>query len=159
MFFNNIPIKTGIVTIKNIFNAISISEIPSLDKLVPKIDNEMPKINGIVITLNILITAVKDIDKATSPLAKEVKIFEVAPPGAAASIITPIAISGDNGQIYTSIKATIGKSINWDINPTKNSFGFKNILVKSEIDNPSPSENIINAKAIGKTTSVTIFII
>ena len=67
MFFNNIPIKTGIVTIKNIFNAISISEIPSLDKLVPKIDNEMPKINGIVITLNILITAVKDIDKATSP--------------------------------------------------------------------------------------------
>ena len=40
-----------------------------------------------------------------------------------------------------------------------NSFGFKNILVKSEIDNPRPNENIINAKAIGKTTSVTIFII
>ena len=59
-----------------------------------------------------LITAVKEIDNATSPFAKEVSILEVAPPGAAASIITPMAISGDNGQIETKMIATIGKIIN-----------------------------------------------
>ena len=65
----------------------------------------------IKITLSILMTAVRDIESATSPLAKEVKIFEVAPPGADASIITPIAISGDTGQIKTRINATIGNII------------------------------------------------
>ena len=51
-------------------------------------------------------------DNATSPFANEVSILEVAPPGAAANIITPIAISGDSGQMETKIKATIGKIIN-----------------------------------------------
>ena len=41
-----------------------------------------------------LITAVSETDNATSPLANFVRIFEVTPPGAAAMIITPIAISG-----------------------------------------------------------------
>ena len=156
---NNIPINTGIVTIKNIFNAISIREMPWLAKLVPSKDKEIPKIKGIVITLKILIAAVKEIDKATSPFANEVRIFEVAPPGAAASIITPIAISGDKGQTYTSSKATIGKMISWEKKPIRNSFGFKNILVKSFIESPRPNENIIKAKVIGKITSVTIFTI
>ena len=110
-----------------------------------------------VITLKILITAVKDIDKATSPLANEVRIFEVAPPGAAARIITPIAISGDSGHKETKMRATIGKIINCDKKPIKNSLGFVNILVKSFKDKPSPKENIIKARAIGSTTSVTIF--
>ena len=105
------PIKTGIVTIKNIFKAMSINEIPSLAKFKPKKERDIPRINGIVTTLKILITAVKEIDKATSPLAKEVRIFDVAPPGAAASIITPMAISGEAGKIRTKIKATIGRII------------------------------------------------
>ena len=48
---------------------------------------------GTEIMLIKLITAVKDIDKATSPLANFVKTFEVTPPGAAAIIINPNAIS------------------------------------------------------------------
>ena len=44
--------------------------------------------------LNKLIIAVKEIDNATSPSANLVIMFEVTPPGAAAIIITPIAISG-----------------------------------------------------------------
>ena len=48
--------------------------------------------------------------------------------------------------------------ISWEKNPIKNSLGLANILVKSFRERPSPNENIINAKAIGKTTSVTIFI-
>ena len=48
---------------------------------------------GTDIILIKLITAVKDIDKATSPFANFVITFEVTPPGAAAIIIIPIAIS------------------------------------------------------------------
>ena len=72
---------------------------------------ELISIKGTVITLNKLIIAVSEIERATSPFANEVSIFEVTPPGAAAIIITPIASSGEIGQIFTKINATIGSKI------------------------------------------------
>ena len=81
----------------------------------------MRELVEIEITDKILITAVKEMDKATSPLAKEVKIFDVAPPGAQAIIITPIAISGGNGHIKTKIIATRGSIIICE-KPIKNLF-------------------------------------
>ena len=62
-------------------------------------------------TLNKLIIAVSEIERATSPFANEVNIFEVTPPGAAAIIITPIASSGEIGHILMIIKPTIGSKI------------------------------------------------
>ena len=50
-------------------------------------------ISGTEIILIKLIMAVKEIDRATSPLANLVNTFEVTPPGAAAIIITPNASS------------------------------------------------------------------
>ena len=47
-----------------------------------------------------------------SPFANFVKTFDVIPPGAAAIIITPKAISGDVPKIFINMKATIGKIIN-----------------------------------------------
>ena len=41
----------------------------------------------------------RDNERATSPFANEVSMFEVTPPGAAAIIITPIASSGEIDQI------------------------------------------------------------
>ena len=105
-----------------------------------------------------LITAVKEIESATSPFANDVRIFDVTPPGADAIIITPIAISGERGHNKTKIKATTGKIKICEKNPTKNSFGFDNILEKSAIVNPKPKENIINARAMGSIISVTMFI-
>ena len=52
---------------------------------------DVKTIYGIVITHSKLIIAVKDMERATSPFAKEVSKFDVTPPGAAAIIITPIA--------------------------------------------------------------------
>ena len=72
---------------------------------------EVTIINGIVITLNKLIIAVKDMDNATSPLANEVNILDVTPPGAEAMIITPIASSGETDQSLIRINATIGSKI------------------------------------------------
>ena len=62
--------------------------------------------------LKILIIAVREIDNATSPLANLVNMFEVIPPGAAAIIITPSAISGEVPKNLININATIGKIIN-----------------------------------------------
>jgi len=72
---------------------------------------EVTTIKGMVITLNKLITAVNDMDRATSPFAKDVSIFEVTPPGAADIIITPIASSGESDQIFTKINAITGSKI------------------------------------------------
>jgi hypothetical protein len=73
---------------------------------------EVNIIKGTVIMLNKLITAVKDIDNATSPSANLVITLDVTPPGAAAMIITPIAISGGVFKIKINIYATIGRIIN-----------------------------------------------
>jgi hypothetical protein len=99
--------------------------------------------------LNKLVTAVNEIDKATSPLANLVNTFEVTPPGAAAIIIKPMAIGVGKSNIKATPKATIGKITNCEKNPTKKSLGTLNILTKSFIDKPSPSPSIINARQIG----------
>ena len=60
---------------------------------------ELKTIKGTIKILNKLTIAVKSIDKATSPFANFVRIFEVTPPGVAAITITPKAISGLNDNV------------------------------------------------------------
>ena len=117
-------------------------------------DNKI--IIGIVITDKRLIIAVNEIERATSPFAKDVSIFEVAPPGAAAISITPTANSGDMGQIKTKIKATKGRMIICEKAPTKKSFGCLITRLKSFEVRPKPRENIMKANAKGNITSVII---
>ena len=150
---HNIPIITGTVTIKNILIAISKIDIDKSDVESVKRAREAKIIIGTVITHNKLIIAVKETDKATSPFANEVIILDVAPPGAAAISITPIAISGESGQIITSNSATRGKIIIWEKAPTKKSFGCLVILKKSVTVKPNPKENIIKASAKGRKIS------
>ena len=106
-----IPKRTGRVTIKNILNAIPVREIDSgkLESPINPID--IARTIGTLIALNKLITAVRDTESATSPLAKNVNILDVTPPGAAAISITPIAISMGRGQMITNTKPTIGRKI------------------------------------------------
>ena len=155
-FLITIPNKTGIVTIKNILIAISNTLISFVNEDSEKKSREDITIKGIVKTHNKLIIAVREIDKATSPFAKEVNIFEVAPPGAAAKIITPTAIIGFKGHTKTKINATRGKIKIWEKAPTIKSFGWTIILLKSLLVKPKPSENIINANERGSMISVTI---
>jgi hypothetical protein len=119
---------------------------------------DVKTINGIVTTHSKLIIAVSDIERATSPFAKEVNKFEVTPPGAAAIIITPIANSGAIAHIFTRINAIIGSMIICENAPTKKFRGCFMTLKKSAPVKPKPSTNIIKARAKGKITSVTIFI-
>jgi len=152
------PNTTGTVTIKNISRDILSREISWVRLESFKSVNDVSTIKGIVITHNKLIIAVNDIERATSPFAKEVSKFEVTPPGAAAMIITPIANSGAIGQNFTSINAIIGSIIICENAPTKKSRGCFKTFKKSPPVKPKPSTNIIKARAKGKITSVTIFI-
>ena len=99
--------------------------------------------------LSKLTTAVNVTDKATSPLANLVNMFDVTPPGAAAITITPKAISGGKVIILINIKATIGSSTTWHKKPTVKSFGFLNTRVKSLVVRPRPKPNIIIARQKG----------
>ena len=159
ILLSNNPKITGTVTIKNIWNAILEIDWPSFNVPKSNICNDISKIIGTVIAQRILFTAVNEIDKATLPLAYELKTLLVTPPGAAANIMTPIANSGVNGQNKTMIRAIIGSAMIWRNKPKKKSFGLKNTLVKSVIERPSPKENIIKAKEIGNIISVIIPII
>ncbi len=109
-----------------------------------------------VTTLNRLTTAVSEIDNATSPRAKAVKMLDVTPPGAAAMIITPSAISGGTGHTLTSAKATTGNNTICDRAPTMKSRGCVATRAKSSNVSPRPSANMMNASTIGRITSVTI---
>ena len=106
-----IPNITGTVTTKNIFSAIPVIEMFWETSVIPNMSADVKIIKGTVIILNKLITAVKDIDNATSPSANLVITLEVTPPGAAAMIITPIAISGGVFKIKINMYATIGRII------------------------------------------------
>ena len=97
---------------------------------------DVKTINGIVITLSKLIIAVSDIERATSPFAKEVNMLDVTPPGAAAIIITPIANSGAIGHIFTRINAIIGSKIICEKAPTKKSRDCLATLKKSPTSKP-----------------------
>ena len=124
----------------------------------PKSSTDVKTINGIVKTHSKLIIAVSDIDRATSPLAKEVSKLDVTPPGAAAIIINPIANSGAKDHIFTRTKAITGRIMICEKAPTKKSRGCFITLKKSALVNPKPNANIIKARAKGKIRSVTIFI-
>ena len=152
-----IPIMTGKVTTKAIFKDIPVIEI-LFDTFAPKISADVITINGTEIILIRLVTAVKEIDNATSPFANLVNIFDVTPPGAAAIIIKPTAIGKRSSNIIAIVKAINGKIINCENNPTKKSLGVFNILVKSFVDRPRPRPNIIKANTIGAIL-VTIYII
>ena len=133
----------------------------SLEIATPSKFADVITINGTDKILSKLTTAVKVIDSATSPFANFVNTLDVTPPGAAAIIIKPIAIGVGKLSDIATQKATIGKSINWQINPTKKSFGYFNILVKSLIERPSPSPSIIIAKTSGAifvNISITIIV-
>ena len=107
-----IPIITGTVTTNAIFRAIPVIVISDDKSLTSNKFADVKTINGTEIMLIKLTTAVSDIDNATSPFANFVSTFDVTPPGAAAIIIKPMAISTGNRSIKTKIKATIGKRIN-----------------------------------------------
>ena len=119
---------------------------------------DVKTINGIVIIHSKLIIAVSDIERAISPLAKEVNKLDVTPPGAAAIIITPIASSGAIGHTFTRINAIIGSTIICEKAPTKKSRGCFRTLKKSLPVSPNPNANIIKARAKGRNISVTILI-
>ena len=153
---NNIPNRTGTVTIKNISRDILINEISCDIFEPPSSPTDVKTINGIVITHSKLIIAVSDIERATSPFAKEVNRLDVTPPGAAAIIITPIANSGAMGHIFTRINAIIGSKIICERAPIKKSRGCLTTLKKLPPVNPSPNANIMKANTKGKNTSVTI---
>ena len=73
-----IPKITGTVTTKNIFNAILSIDI-FFPVSIPKNAAELKTINGTMKILNKLTVAVKLTDRATSPSANLVRIFEVTP--------------------------------------------------------------------------------
>ena len=83
-FLNSIPNNVGTTTIKNIVIAMLTNEISFDIFSTPSKPKDETTIKGIVITLSKLMIAVREIDKATSPFAKEVNMFDVTPPGAAA---------------------------------------------------------------------------
>ena len=151
---------TGTDTTSAIFRAIPVIEI-LLDIVTPKISADVITTKGTDIMLIKLTTAVKEIDKATSPLANFVNTFEVTPPGAAAIIIKPTAIGAGKFNIKALPKGTIGKIIKCQKNATKKSFGKLNIHVKSLTERPRPNPSIIKAKQIGAivvTISIELFI-
>ena len=96
-----------------------------------------------------LVIAVKDIERATSPLANFVSTFEVTPPGAAAINITPNANSTGVLKIIIRKYAITGSKTNWQNIPIKKSLGLWATLVKSLTVKDAPNPNIISANAIG----------
>src|SRR5690606_26659945 len=123
----------------------------------------MLTIMGIVNTVITLEIAVSETESAVSPRARYVIRFEVGPPGQAARIITPMAISGGTEKIETREYPIKGKRINWLTNPKTIALGYFTTLLKSSNvkDRPMPHMIIIRAKPkiILETLSIADYIV
>ncbi len=91
----NIPMDTGPKTMRQT-SIIFLNCKGITSPVAMKADIEIFTIKLMVNTDNKLFMAVKDTFKATSPFATWEKRFDVGPPGAAASNMSPTANSGDN---------------------------------------------------------------
>ena len=78
---------------------------------------------GIVNGVMRLVIAVKLIERATSPFAKLVNIFEVLPLGANEMIIKPTASSGGKLNSIAIRKAMRGKAMIWADSPIRTALG------------------------------------
>ena len=100
--------------------------------------------------------AVKDIESAMSPFETCVIKLLVGPPGHAAIIMRPTAITGDKLKTTANANPTRGNNISWLVRPTNAAFGYLNTRLKSSITNDNPIPNIITANETGSTTDVNI---
>ena len=107
-------------------------------------------IKGNVNKVSTLFTAVKEMFKATSPLAKWLYKLAVAPPGDADNNNKPTASAGGKSNKIAIPKHKIGKSIIWHNKPMIIALGKVTTRLKSAKVKLKPSPSMIIPKAIGK---------
>ena len=77
------------------------------------------------------------------------------PPGDAASSSMPMPSSGGRSKSTTSPKQTAGSSTSWQASATTTAFGCFPTRRKSASVRPSPSPNMMIARAIGRPMVVS----
>ena len=102
-----------------------------------------------------LVKAVKVIDKDTSPLYRQVNIFDVAPPGAKAMIIRPTAISGGSVKTRDMLNAISRSKSNCAQRPIATTLGELIIFLKSTGLKERPIPNMIMNRDAGRMTLVS----
>ena len=112
-FLRNIPLVSGMAITATREMKISFSGVGMEPTSLLKYANEKLMINGIVKMVVKLLIAVKEIESGKSPLDKSAIILELAPPGQATNIISPMSINGYALKVRQSPKPTRGNKIIW----------------------------------------------
>ena len=100
-----------------------------------------------------LLSAVSDTDKATSPLAIIENILDELPPGEQAISIIPMKNKGSNRNAYPNMNASTGKNSICPISPAMMGRGRWRNSLKSSMRNVSPNSNI-NSVRMGRTIHI-----
>ena len=101
-----------------------------------------------------LLITVKVSDSAALPRATWVRKPELAPPGQAARIISPMPSAGGRSNTKTTASAASGTSTSCPHSPISNARGAWNTWRKSSARSARPTENMMNASAAGRRTSM-----
>ena len=112
---------------------------------------------GMVNKVIMLLSAVRDTESATSPLASIEKTLEELPPGEQAIIIIPMKNTGSTSNIKQMIKAMSGRNNICPTIPAMTGFGRVRKALKSSRFIVNPNSNI-NRVSMGSTIQ-TVFII
>ena len=103
-----------------------------------------------------LLITVRLSDSAALARARWVRKPELAPPGQAASTISPMPSSGGRSKASTTARAASGTSTSWPTRPISSARGRTNTRRKSAPCSASPTENMMKARAAGNRTSMFI---
>jgi hypothetical protein len=114
-------------------------------------------ISGTVNSVMMLLHAVSDTERATSPLANIENTLDELPPGQQAMSTNPIRNIGSNPRALPISQANAGKMMICPISPANTGLGRVLNSLKSSILRFKPSSNINNVK-MGSTIQI-VFIV
>ena len=109
---------------------------------------------GSVTSESTLFTAVSVMLRATSPRARWLNRFAVAPPGEAASSMSPTASSGGSENPSAMNRHTNGRISIWQPSPSRTGRGTCTTRLKSATVRLSPSPSMMTPSATGRSTTV-----
>lgn len=112
-----VPMTTGTSTMAKTCTTLSVCRGMALPSPMKAL-SEKPTTKGSVKRESRLLTAVRVMLSATSPLARWLKRLAVAPPGEAERSMSPTASSGGKAKSLAMPKQTAGSTSTWQSRPT-----------------------------------------
>lgn len=145
----NMPMRTGNTEMMKSFMMVERTGRETLVESSCCHVRAQPRAMGMVNGVMKPMTAVRDTDRPTSPLARKVKRLDVTPPGHSEMMMSPIASAPESWNRDTVAMASRGRRMSWQEAPMIKALGYLAMRLKSLISRLMPTPIMTRMSATG----------